>query len=98
MLDYAVCEISGKQYKIIPNQPIEVDFMGSLGKNTEVSVLMLSEGGQIKIGTPYLKDKLVLEYLDTIKADKIRVAKFHAKANFRKVTGQRSKKTRLLLT
>ena len=96
MLDYAICEISGKQIKVIPNQPIEVDFLGEVNKKIEAQVLLISEGGQIKVGTPFLKEKLSLEYLDTIKADKIRVAKFHAKANYRRVTGARSKKTRLV--
>lgn len=98
MLDYAICEISGKQYKIIPEKPIEVDLIDGLDKDLEVSVLLLSEGDQIKIGYPYLKDKLSLKYLENIKGEKIRVAKFHAKANFRKVTGHRAKKTKLVYT
>ncbi len=96
-MDYAICEISGKQYKVIPNQPLEVDFLGETDKKIEASVLMLSEGGKIKLGTPYLKEKLTLDCLEMVKADKIRVAKFHAKANFRKVTGIRPKKTKVVL-
>ena len=97
MLDYAICSISGKQYKVIPNQPIEVDLLSSLDQDIEVPVLMLSENGKITVGTPYLKDKLGLKFLEVIKKDKIRVAKFHAKANFRKVTGNRTKKTKVVL-
>jgi len=96
MLDYAVCEISGKQYKIVPNQPFEIDFLEEDQKDLEANLLLLSEQGKVKIGTPYLADKLTLKYLDTIKQDKIRVAKFHAKANYRKVTGHRAKKTRVV--
>lgn len=96
MLDFAVCEISGKQYKIIPNKAVEVDWLGEDTKKIEASVLILSEDGKIKIGTPYLKEKLNLECLGTIKADKIRVAKFHAKANFRRVTGMRPRKTKVV--
>ncbi len=104
MLDFAICEISGKQYKIVPNQPLEVDFLGDpsassgQGKKIEAQVLLMSEDGKIKVGTPYLKDKLPLDYLDTVKTEKIRVAKFHPKANFRKVTGHRAKKTRVVLS
>lgn len=97
MLDYAICEILGKQYKVFPNRVIEVDFLAT-DKDLETDVLLLSEDGKLKIGNPYLKDKLTLKNLDTIKKDKIRVAKFHAKANYRKVTGQRSKKTRLVFS
>lgn len=96
MFDYAICEISGKQYKIIPNQVVEVDFLG-LEKKVEASVLLLSENNKIFVGTPYLKEKMTLEYLDTVKKDKIRVARFHAKANYRRVTGIRPKKTRLIV-
>lgn len=103
MLDYAICEISGKQYKVIPNHPIEVDFLGVLDKETglakagvEVKLLILSEDGKLKIGTPYLKEALDLKFLETVKSNKIRVAKFHAKANFRKVTGNRTKKARIV--
>lgn len=98
MLDFAICEISGKQYKIVPKQEILVDWLGEDIKKTEVNVLLLSEGGKVQIGTPFLKEKLTFEVLGTTKGKKIRVAKFHAKANFRKVTGSRPKKSRLVLT
>ncbi len=97
MFDFAICEISGKQYKVLPNQSFDVDYLGEEDKKIEAQVLLLSENGQIKLGTPYLKEKLTLDFLATIKVDKIRVAKFHAKANFRKVTGHRAKKARLIL-
>lgn len=95
MLDYIIFEISGKQYKLAPNQPGEVDFLG-IDKEIEVPVLLLSEDSKVKIGTPYLKDKFNLKILDTVRGRKIRVAKFHAKANFRKVRGHRAKKTRVV--
>ncbi|MBI2599747.1 50S ribosomal protein L21 [Candidatus Daviesbacteria bacterium] len=96
MFDFAICEVNSKQYKIFPNQPIEVDLLGEAAKKVEVNVLMLSEGGQVKIGTPFLKEKLSLDCLEVVKGKKIRVAKFHAKANYRKVTGARAKKTKVV--
>ena len=96
MFDFAICEISGKQYKIVPNEEILVDWLGIDAKKIEASVLLLSEDGKIKVGTPYLKEKLTLECLGTVKNKKIRVAKFHAKANYRKVTGARAKKTNVV--
>lgn len=97
MFDYAICEIGGKQYKFTPDKEVEVDFLDDQ-KSLEAKVLLMSENGKVKIGTPYLKEKVTLKYIDTKKGDKIRVAKFHAKANFRKVTGHRAKRTRLLLS
>ena len=96
MFDFAICEISGKQYKVIPNQETLVDWLGEGDKKIDVQVLLLSEGGKIKTGAPYLKEKLALEILGTFKSKKIRVAKFHAKANYRRVTGSRAKKTKVV--
>ena len=98
MLNYAICEISGKQYKIVPGKTLGVDFQGELDKDIEASVLLLAEDGKIKIGTPYLKEKLTLKRVGNIKGDKIRVSKFHAKANYRKTIGYRSKITNVILT
>lgn len=98
MFDFAICEISGKQYKVIPNQVLEVDFIVENDKTIQVPVLLLSEAGKVRVGTPYLKEKLTLDSLGTIKAEKIRVAKFHAKANYRKVTGIRPKKTKVIFS
>ncbi len=96
MFNFAVCEISGKQYKVLPNQPLEVDWLGEDNKKIEAPVLFLSEGGKVQIGKPYLKEKLSLEVLETTRGEKIRVAKFHAKANYRKVTGHRAKLTKVV--
>ena len=87
-MQYAICEINGKQVKVEPNKPFEVDLLGNV-KNLEVEVLLLADQGKLGIGKPYLKEKLKLEVLGQYKKDKIRVAKFHAKANYRKVTGSR---------
>lgn len=95
MFDFAICEISGKQYKVEPGKSFEVDWLGDDIKKLEASILLLSEGGKIKVGKPYLKEKLTLEVLETVRSKKIRVAKFHAKANFRKVTGSRTKRTKI---
>lgn len=97
MLNYAVCEISGKQYKIIPGQVIVVDFLGEEDQDIEAKVLMLVEEGKVKIGKPYLKDKIILKRLENSKGKKIRVSKFHAKANYRKTIGFRPKITKMML-
>lgn len=98
MLNYAVLEISGKQYKVMPNQPLVVDFLGENLKKIEANVLLTSEDGKIKLGNPYLKEKLSLDILENVRGEKIRVAKFHAKANYRRVTGHKSKLTKVVLS
>lgn len=96
MFEYSICEIGGKQYKVIPNHPFEVNFQEGEDKEMEAKVLLISEGGKLKLGNPYLKEALKLERVGTTRGKKIRVAKFHAKANYRRVMGSRSKLTKLI--
>ena len=98
MLDYAVLEISGKQYKVVPGKDLIVDFLGEGTEVLEAPVLLLSEDGKIKLGNPYLKNKISLDILENTRGEKIRVSKFHAKANYRKVTGHKSKLTKVVLS
>lgn len=96
MQTYAICEILGKQYKIMPQKPFEVAFAGESEKDIEAEVLMMVEGGKVKVGKPYLKEKITLKRLGNSKGEKIRVSKFHAKANYRRTTGYRSKITKVI--
>ena len=98
MLDYAVLEISGKQYKVIPGKNLIVDYLGEGAKVLEAPVLLLSEDGKIKLGNPYLKEKLKLDILENTRGEKIRVSKFHAKANYRRTTGHKSRLTKVVLS
>lgn len=95
MLNYAVCEISGKQYKVIPGKSFEVSLQKP-SDQVEATALLLSEDDNLKIGTPYLKEKISLKRVEDLKGTKIRVSKFHAKANYRKTIGYRSKLTKLV--
>lgn len=95
MIKYAILEIGGKQYKMEPKVPVEVDLQD--GEDIGSKLLMIVENEKIKLGKPYLDEKLKLKKLEDIKKKKIRVAKFHAKANYRKVTGFRKKMTKIML-
>ena len=95
MLNYAICEISGKQYKVVPNVPFEVARQED-GREVIAKVLLLSQDGKLSVGKPYLKDDLTLKRVEDLKGPKIRVSKFHAKANFRKTIGYRSKLTKVV--
>lgn len=97
MLDYAICEINGSQIKVVPNKEILVPKQVD-SKDLEVNVLLLSEGGKVQLGKPYLKEKLTLKNLGEVKGEKVRVSKFHAKANYRKVIGSRAKLTKVVLS
>ena len=98
MINYAICEIAGKQIKVVPNKILEIPFQDEGVGNIEAKVLVLSEEAKLTIGKPYLKDKLILKRVGNIKGVKIRVSKYHAKANYRRIMGARPKFTKVVLT
>lgn len=89
MIKYAVVEIAGRQYKVSPNQTITVDSLGDSSEFECEKVLLVSDGEKLEVGSPYLKNKLKFKVLETTKEKKIRVATYHAKANYRRVKGSR---------
>lgn len=98
MLNYAIVEIKGKQYLVTPNKPLTVNHLGD-DKSYECDrVLLRSDNEKLEIGSPYLKDKLNFTVLETVTPIKIRVAKFHAKANYRRVSGSKQKYTKIVLS
>jgi large subunit ribosomal protein L21 len=97
MLTYAIVQIDSKQYKMEPGKEYLVDFQGDEAKKIEVKVLLKSENGKVEVGTPALKDTLTLEILGQKRGKKVRVAKFHAKANYRRANGHREIQSRVML-
>lgn len=89
MLDYAVIEISGRQYKVTPHTVLAVDYLGDIKNFHCETVLLRVEDGKLILGTPFLKDKLLFEVIDHKKLAKVRVATYKAKANYRRVRGSR---------
>lgn len=95
-MQYAICQIKGKQYLVEPGKIIEVDKLGVNDKRLKVpEVLLTVNNGKITIGNPYLKTTLDFEILGDIKKPKIRVATYHAKANYRRVKGSRAQVTKI---
>ena len=86
-MDYLIVQIGGRQYKVEKDKPVKVDFLGE-EKNLEAEILVSSKDGKLEVGSPFLKSKAKFEVVGMSKS-KIRVAKFHAKANTRKVRGQK---------
>ncbi len=95
-MDYLIVQISGRQYKVEADKSFLVDFLGEQ-KNIEAEVLAQSKAGKLEVGSPFLKQKAKFDVLETVKDKKIRVAKYHAKANTRKVTGSKALHSRIKL-
>lgn len=96
-MQYAIVEISGRQYKVEPGRALSVDFLGDIKTLECDKVMLVSDGSKIELGKPYLKDKLTFDVLGFEKGKKIRVATYHAKANYRRVKGARRVTTTIKL-
>lgn len=95
-MDYAICQIAGKQVIVEPGKEIIVPFLGEVTNFESDKVILISEKGNISIGAPFLKDKLKFDVVGEF-AQKSRVAFYKPKANHRKATGQNTRLTKIRL-
>jgi large subunit ribosomal protein L21 len=97
-MKYAVIRTGGKQYKINEGDVIDIERLGDV-QDTSVTfseVLMANADGDVHLGAPLLSDVTVKgSVVEHMRGDKIRVAKFKAKARYRRVTGHRQALTRV---
>lgn len=100
-MNYAVIKASGKQYKVTPGVILEIDKIeGEKGESiTFDQVLLAGDDASVLVGTPTVKGASVTaKIVEQVKGDKVRVAKFKAKARFRRVTGFRAQLTKIEVT
>lgn len=100
-MKYAIVANGGKQYKVAEGTVLELDRINaeSGADYTFDKVLLAVDGDAINVGSPYLSNFTVTgKVLEQTKGDKIRVAKFKAKAKYRKVTGFRAQLTKVEIT
>ncbi|MFC2822099.1 MAG: 50S ribosomal protein L21 [Sphaerochaeta sp.] len=89
---YALVEILGKQYKAEEGRSVQVDLVDAeIGSQvTYDSVLAVVKEDDVKFGAPYVAGASVVATLQSnIKADKIRVYKFHRRKGYRRTQGHR---------
>ena len=99
-MDYAVFKTGGKQYRVKPGDildveklPDEVDSVAEFGE-----VLVVSDGGQLTVGSPYVPGASVLAQVQSHYKDrKLMVFKYKAKTRYRRKRGHRQTYTRLLI-
>ena len=91
-MKYVVIKTGGKQYKATKDSVIEVERVGSKqGEKFNINdVLLHVADGKIKLGRPMIKGMAVrAEVVEHFKGEKLRIAKFKAKAKYRRTTGHR---------
>jgi len=89
---YAVIVSGGKQYKVAPNDVIEIEKLEvEAGAKVEFdNVLMFAEGESIQIGTPSLSNiKVKGELVEHGRGDKVSIIKFRRRKHFMKRAGHR---------
>ncbi len=98
---YAVFKTGGKQYRASTGDVIKVEKIeAEKGATIELDqVLMVGEGEDVKIGTPFLEGgKVTATVLDQGRRDKIKVIKFKRRKNYRRQMGHRQYFTQLEIT
>ena len=91
-MKYAVIKSGGKQYVVKEGDTLLVDSVKKdKGEGIEFSdVLMVRNNDEVFFGTPVVTHAKVRgKILENIKGKKIRIAKFRAKTNYRRVSGFR---------
>jgi large subunit ribosomal protein L21 len=98
---YAVFKTGGKQYRASTGDVIKVEKIeAEKGATVELDqVLMVGEGEDVKVGTPFLEGgKVTATVLDQGRGDKIKVIKFKRRKNYRRKMGHRQYFTQLEIT
>ena len=97
---FAVIESGGKQHKVAKGDYLQVELLSEEeGSKVEFDkVLMISDGKDSKIGTPFLeKAKVTGKVVRHGKSDKIKVFKMKRRKDYRRTQGHRQSFTEVLI-
>ena len=94
---YAIVRAGGKQYRVEPDQTLDVDrIQADVGSTVDFGVLLVGGNGEVSIGTPEVdKAKVVAEVIEHGRDRKILVFKYKNKTRYRRRHGHRQDYTRL---
>ena len=88
---YAVIETGGKQYRVQEGDVITIEKLNAeVGETvTFDKVLVLGEGKDVKVGTPYVDAAVTGNVVENGKGQKVIIFKYKAKKDYRKKQGHR---------
>ena len=94
MQEFAVIETGGKQYKVSVGDTVKIEKLpGEYKEGAKITfdkVLLVDNGKDTTIGTPYIKGaKVVGSFQEEGRAKKISVIKFKSKSRYFKKRGHR---------
>ena len=97
---YAIVRTGGKQYRVEPEQIIDVDSLpAEVGSTVEMTdVLLIAGNGDVKVGRPVLEGvRVIAEVVEQGRGPKIIVFKYKSKTRYRRRRGHRQGYTRLVV-
>jgi large subunit ribosomal protein L21 len=95
---YALFEYKGKQYKAEKDALIQVDKIDAEdGAKIDIdSVLLVSDGDKISVGTPFVKGAKVSAVVEnSIRDKKVLVFKYKSKKDYHRLIGHRQEYTNI---
>ena len=95
---YALVEYKGKQYKAEKGAVLTVDKLDAeKGAKIDVdSVLLVSDGDKVSVGSPYVKGaKVTVKVGETFKDKKVLVFKYKSKKDYHRLIGHREQYTKV---
>ena len=98
---YAVIKSGGKQHRVTPGETLKLEKLDvAAGKKVKFDqVMLLADGDDIQIGTPFVKGaKVTAEVLSHGKAKKVTIIKFNRRKQYRRKAGHRQLYTEVKIT
>ncbi|MCI0401193.1 MAG: 50S ribosomal protein L21 [Gammaproteobacteria bacterium] len=98
---YAIIQTGGKQYKVGEGDTLRVEKLEvEAGASVDIGeVLMLIDGDNVTVGTPYVKGAKVRATVKSHgRGPKVKIIKFHRRKHYRKHMGHRQAYTELAIT
>lgn len=98
---YAIVTIAGQQFKVGKDQEIIVHRLeGEEGKKLDFNeVLLVDDGGKVKVGAPSLKGASVsATILNHLRGDKVIIFKKKRRKGYEKKTGHRQDLTKIQIS
>ena len=98
---YAVIESGGKQHRVQAGEVLQLEKIeAATGEQLQFDkVLMVGEGAEVKVGTPYVAGSSVAaEVVRHGRGDKIRIIKFRRRKHYKRETGHRQWFTEVKIT
>ena len=99
--NYVIIETGGKQFRVSEGSVILVEkLQAEIGeKVTFDKVLLAQNGGNVRVGNPYLQDITVTGTIDEQgKHKKVHIFKYKAKSNYRRRIGHRQPFTKVTIS